>query len=309
MRSASLLAFAMVALPSVAGAETAPPEPARPESVLPEAVRSMLVEAIASGSDSDVDAIARIARKTNPDAAAEIDAMVNAHREAKSAEKEERIRNANAFNLWGGKGEFGLFRSTGTTSEFGVSASLNLVREGLRWKHILRANADYRRANGETSRERFLAAYEPRVQINLKTFTYGLAQYERDPFIGFDNRYTASAGVGYNLVDSDRMKLSVDTGPSYRHVKYTDDGLEDRAGLRSSLDFNFKLTPTLTIRQNTYAYVEKDSQTLSSLTALDAKILSRLSARFSYNTEYESETEITPESFDTLSKVTLVYDF
>ena len=287
----------------------APPSPAIATTPLPEAVRTILSEAIASGNESDIDTIARLARKTNPDSVAEIDAMISEYKQAKTEEQDEKIRNAGAFDMWGGKGEFGLFRSTGTTSEFGVSASINLQREGLRWKHILRANADYRRANGKTSRERLLFAYEPRVQINERTFTYGLAQYERDPFIGFDNRYTASAGVGYDLVDNERIKFSVDTGPSYRHVKYTDDGMEDRAGLRSSLDFNFKLSPTLTIRQNAYAYVERDSQTLSSLTALDAKILSRLSARFSYNTEYESETEITPESFDTLSKVTLVYDF
>lgn len=299
MRPVHFLAPLMVALPAPALA-TAP---------LPEAVRTMLAEAIASGNESDIDAVARVARKTNPDAAVEIDAMIGGFKQGKAAEKEEKIRNAGPLDMWGGKGEFGLFRSTGTTSEFGVSASLNLVREGLRWKHILRANADYRRANGRTSRERFLGAYEPRLQVNGNTFTYGLVQYERDPFIGFDNRYTASAGVGYDLVDSEKLKLTVDTGPSFRHVKNTDDGREERAGLRSSLDFNFKLSPTLTIRQNAYAYVEKDQRTLSSLTALDAKILSRLSARFSYNTDYESETEITPESFDTLSKVTLVYDF
>lgn len=299
MRSSLFLAPLVVALPSPAAA-TAP---------LPEAVRNMLAEAIASGNEADIDTVARIARKTNPDAGAEIDAMVNGYKQAKGSEKEKRIRDAGLFDIWGGKGEFGLFRSTGTTSEFGVSASLNLVREGLRWKHLLRANADYRRANGETSREHFLGAYEPRFQINERTFTYGLIQYERDPFVGFDNRYTASAGLGYNLVDNSRLKLSVDTGPSYRHVQYTDDGTEDRAGLRSSLDLNLKLSPTLTFRQNAYAYVEKSSKTLSSLTALDAKILSRLSARFSYNTEYESETHLTPESFDTLSKVTLVYDF
>src|SRR3546814_5804859 len=85
------------------------------------------------------------------------------------------------------------------------------------------------------------------------------------------------------------MRLSLDAGPSFRHVKYTDDGIEDRAGIRSSLDFNWKLSPTLTLQQNASAYFEKDNSTLTSLTALDAKILSRLSARFSYNAAYESK--------------------
>lgn len=276
---------------------------------LPDAVRDMLTAAIETGNDGDVDTVAKIAKQTNPDAAAEVDAMVAEHRKEKTEATQKRIRTARFFEIWSGKGEFGLFRSTGTASEFGISGGLNLKREGLRWKHLLRANADYRRANGETSREGILAAYEPRYQFNDKSFTYALVQYERDPFVGYDERYTASAGIGYTAVNSERTKLSIDAGPAYRYANYTENGVEERVGLRSSLDFNMKLSPTLTFQQNAYAYVEKDRASLSSLTALDAKILSRLSTRISYSTAFESETELTPESFDTLSKVTLVYDF
>lgn len=276
---------------------------------LPDAVRDMLTAAIKSGNDNDIDTVAKVAKQTNPDAAAEVDAMVAVHRKERTDANQERMRTARFFEIWSGKGEFGLFRSTGTAREFGISGSLNLKREGLRWKHLLRLNADYRRANGETSRESFLAAYEPRYQFNEKSFTYALMQYERDPFIGFDDRYTASMGIGYTAFNSERAKLSVDAGPSYRHVNYTENGIEKRVGLRSSLDFNWKLSSTLTFQQNAYAYVEADRASLSSLTALDAKIMSRLSARFSYNTAFESETDLTPQSFDTLSKVTLVYDF
>lgn len=299
IRFASVIALLLCAGPAHAMAPAS----------LPDAVRDMLTAAIATGSDSDVDIVAKIAKQTNPDAAAEVDAMVADHRRDKTDAAQKRIQTARFFEMWSGKGEFGLFRSTGTASEFGVSGGLNLKREGLRWKHLLRVNADYRRANGETSRESILAAYEPRFQLNERSFTYALVQYERDPFIGFDERYTASTGIGYTAVNSERTKLSIDTGPAYRYVNYTDDGIEERVGLRSSLDFNMKLTPTLTFQQNAYTYVEKDRASLSSLTALDAKILSRLSTRFSYSTAFESETELTPESFDTLSKVTLIYDF
>ena len=299
IRFAPVIALLLCAEPAFA---TAP-------ASLPDAVRDMLTAVIASGNDSDIDAVARVAKQTNPDAAAEVDAMVAEHRQDRTEANQERIRTARFFEIWSGKGEFGLFRSTGTASEFGVSGGLSLKREGLQWKHLLRVNADYRRANGETSRESILAAYEPRYQLNEKSFTYALVQYERDPFIGFDERYTASTGIGYTAVNSERTKLSLDTGPAYRYVNYTEDGIEERVGLRSSLDFNMKLTQTLTFQQNAYGYVEKDRTSLSSLTALDAKILSRLSTRFSYSTAFESQTQLTPESFDTLSKVTLIYDF
>lgn len=303
LRSSLLLSLALLPLvPSAAGA-TAPP------SALPDAVRDMLSAAIASGNESDIAAVAKVAKATNPAAAGEIDAMVRDNGKQIQQAKEERIRNAGLFDLWTGRGELGFLHSTGSSEEIGVSAGLTLTRQGLDWKHQLRLNADYRRANGETSKEHFLFAYEPRYQVNGRTFTYGLVQYERDPIVGFDDRYTTSAGVGYDTIRNDRMKLSLDAGPSFRHVLYTDDGTENRAGLRSSLDFNWKLSPTLTFQQNASAYVEKENSTVTSLTALDARILARLSARFSYNAAYESKTKLTAESFDTLSKVTLVYNF
>src|SRR3546814_15732929 len=100
---------------------------------------------------------------------------------------------------------------------------------------------------GETSQEHFLFAYEPRVQINDKAFTYGLVQYERDPIIGFDNRYTASAGIGYDYIRNDRMRLSLDYRTSFCHMKYTNEGNEDRAGIRFLPAFNLELWTTHSI--------------------------------------------------------------
>src|SRR3546814_506285 len=154
------LILSLLVLPATAYADTPAP--------LPPAVRDMLAAAIASGNDTDIDTVARIAKQTNPDAAPEVDALVNGYREQKNKDNEEHIRHADAFDLWKGKGEFGLLRSTGSSSEFGVSGSLTLTRQGLHWRHVLRAHADYRRANGETSQEHFLFAYEPLVQINDK---------------------------------------------------------------------------------------------------------------------------------------------
>ncbi|KAK0338944.1 hypothetical protein LTR94_036529, partial [Friedmanniomyces endolithicus] len=48
-------------------------------------------------------------------------------------------------------------------------------RAGLQWSHKLTAAADYRRANGVTSRERYFAGYEPRYEFDPRGFAYGLA--------------------------------------------------------------------------------------------------------------------------------------
>jgi putative salt-induced outer membrane protein len=285
------------------------PAPAADRVPLQPAVRVMLETAIASGNQGDIDAVARVARQANPGAVAEIAAMMEAYAARRDIERKIRVENANFTQLWSGKGELGGFRSTGSTSEIGISAGVTLQRSGLKWSHTIAGTADYRRANGETSRERFVASYQPRYQFDPIGFIYGLAQYERDPFIGFDTRYTGSTGIGYKLIRGQAMNLSLDAGPSVRHVRYIDGVDETKLGARSSVDFGWKLSPTLNLRQTASGYVENKVRSLNAQTSLTTRIVSRLSANFSYNIQYETETRLSDEKLDTLSKATLVYDF
>jgi putative salt-induced outer membrane protein len=213
-----------------------PPPPVAPPRVvptvpaLPPAIRDMLQAAIASGNEADIATIARIARQTNPKAAEDISAMVSAYTQRKQDERTRYVRAAGFTQLWAGRGELGGFRSTGSTSEIGISASLSLQRTGLEWTHTIAASVDYRRANGQTSRERMVGSYQPKYQFNARGFVYGLAQYEHDPFLEFDARYTGSAGVGYKLIQERNMDLSLDVGPSLRYVRYTDGSAETALG-------------------------------------------------------------------------------
>lgn len=300
-KALALLCATLVFVPS-AHAQDAPPPLAEP-------VRRMLETAIASGNENDISAIAKVAQQTNPQAAAEIAAMVNAHRAKVETARQEKLSDPNMLALWKGRGELGGFLSTGSTEEIGISAGISLQRQGMKWLHKVQGSADYRRANGATSRERFVGSYEGRYQFDPSGYAYGLGQFERDPFLGYDSRYTASVGVGYKLVQEKALDLSVNVGPSVRIVDYTLDESESKLGARSSYDLAWKLTPAVTFRQNGSAYLEDDLRSATLLTSLDARVVSRVTARLSYNVQREADTILTPGRTDTLSKVTLVYDF
>lgn len=291
-------------LPKVVPPATVPTLPA-----LPDSVHEMLASAIASGNEADIATIAKIARQTHPKAAQEITAMVSAYTKSKEDERTRYVRAAGFTQLWAGRGELGGFRSTGSTSEIGVSASLSLQRTGLEWTHTIAASIDYRRANGETSRERMVASYQPKYQFDAQGFIYALGQYEHDPFLEFDSRFTGSIGVGYKVLQTKKMDLSLDVGPSVRYVRYVTGSRETKLGARSSLDFEWRLTPTLTFRQTASGYVEADVRSITAQTSLTTRLVSRLSANLSYNIQHETETLVTDDKLDTLSKVTLVYDF
>ncbi len=277
--------------------------------LLPSAVREMLEAAIANGSETEIATVAKLARQTNPGSADEISRMVASWKDRTRRTQESVIREASFADLWRGKIEAGGFRSTGSTSELGLSASLNIKRTGIQWTHELAAVADYRRANGVVSRDRYLASYTPRYEFDPRGFAYGLIQFERDPSIGYDSRYTASAGVGYKLIVSKAVDLAVDVGPSLRHANYKDGPTETKVGGRGSMDLTWRILPNLSFRQTASAYAESDVFSLSALSAIETRVTTRWAARLSYNVQYESETLLSARDFDTLSRVTLTYDF
>jgi len=293
---------------------------------LPEPVRAMIDAAIATGDETKVRTIAEIARQTNPADTAEIDAIVADFNTAltarKQAEEEARLaalREADLLDNWSGRGELGGFRSTGNTTNTGFTAALSLDRQGIKWRHRLTGRADYQRASGVTTREQFLARYEPNVNVSDNFYVYALAQYEADRFQGFDARYAISGGMGYQAIKGKAVQLSLKAGPAYRVTEFTDGRSEDRIAGLIALDFDWQITDRIKLTQDTNAVAETGGSAIAIIdsrntsidlvTGLDAAIARKLKARFSYAVEYDSNPAPGAVQTDTLSRVTLIYDF
>ncbi|AWW75438.1 hypothetical protein CD351_13460 [Erythrobacter sp. KY5] len=296
------------------------------QAQLPEPVRAMIDAAIATGDEEKVRTVIDIARMTNPDDAGELDTILAAYEtdlaaaQAEAAALEEaEIRNAGLFENWSGRGELGAFNSTGNASNTGITASLRLTREGINWRHKLSGRADYQRNNGVTTREQLLATYEPNIKLNDRLFVFALAQYERDRFQGFAGRYAVSGGLGYQIFDNDTLKLSAKAGPAYRVTEFVDGSSESSIAGLIGMDFDWNITDRLTLTHDTNAVAEaggnatviidSSNTSINLITGLDAKISDNLSARLSYAYEYDSNPPAGAVKTDTLSRITVIYDF
>ncbi len=293
-----------IAMPTSAHAQLAKP------------VRDMIDAAIASG---DVDAVATVldlARQANPDAAEELDGIAatfaTSQEEAAalaSAQEEEEIRNAGLLDNWSGQGEIGAFRATGNTSETGLTAAVELRREGIDWEHQLRARADYQKSSGVTTREQFLAAYQPRYNLSDRIYLFGLAQWERDRFQGFDARYSVSGGVGYRVFDNDSMRLLVEGGPAWRRTEFSDGTTDQSIAGYAALDYDWQVTDRIAFTQDASVFLESGNTTLQSITGLEAGLGSGLTARASYTVEHDTNPPAGAIKTDTLTRFTLIYGF
>jgi putative salt-induced outer membrane protein len=295
-------------------------------AALPEPVRAMIDAAIATGDADTVSAVIGVARTTNPDDTAELDAMLDAYLNAQAmlAAAEEQaeemaIREAGLLDNWGGEGQIGAFQSSGNTDSMGLTAQVALEREGINWKHNFRFAADYQRNDGTTDREQFSAAYEPHYQVSERLFLYGLAQFERDRFQGFSSRYALSAGLGYHVVDNDRVRLAVKAGPAWRTTDFVNELSESSIAALAGLDFDWRISDRIKITQDTnavaeaggnaVAIIDSKNTSINLVTGIEGKINDRLTTRLSYTVEYDSNPPAGSVSTDTLTRFTFVYGF
>jgi putative salt-induced outer membrane protein len=276
---------------------------------IPPTIRSMLDAAMASGDENAVNTIVKYARVADPASGDASLKLASDWKDARARERNERLREASAFELWTGRVEAGGFASTGNTQVTGITAAANLQRESLNWRQKLRLQADYQRNAGVTSREHYLAAYEPNWKIDDRLYLYGSAQFEADRFLGYYERYSASAGAGYNALRSPRLTLDIELGPAFRYTSFTDGRLQSSPAARGSLDMNLRLSSGVTVKQNASAYAERFNSTVSSNTAVAAKLIGPLSAQVSYTVQYESSPPEGRVSTDTTSRASLVYSF
>lgn len=295
-------------------------------AALPDPVKAMIDTAIASGEKQDVLAIVKIAKATNPDDAAEIDAMLADYNNTQAKKAEAALREkqeAGFFENWKGQGELGGFRSTGNTRNLGLSGGIKLVKDAVKWRLNFQARADYERNRGKTTRDQLTATVEPNYKFNKKLYAYGLAQFERDRFQGFSARYTLSGGLGYELVSTKNLRLAVKAGPAFRITNFAGGNSESSLAGLVGLDLDWTISDHLKFSQDAggtwasdaqgytsaVAIIDSDNTTFQATSALDAKLIGSLSARLSYTIEHETNPPVGRIKTDTLSRATLVYDF
>lgn len=299
----------IVAALAIMQQDEAAPEPEE-EAGVPAHVLAMIEDARANGSDAELAALVKYARRGWPDHGAELSRILTDRRAEVAAARRAELEAAGFLDNWTGRGEIGATRSEGNVENLGIFASLNLTRDGLEWRHVLRANADFQETNGVQTRERLLAAFEPSYKFDDRLSAYGLLQYERDPFAGFAARYSASGGLGYGLVRRPRLRIDLQGGPALRIVNLVAGGGSERTiSGRAALDGRWTLAPGIVVTQANTFFLESRNSTLTSNTGIEARLIGSLSARLSYNLQYESDPPAGRVPTDRLSRVTLIYGF
>lgn len=288
------------------------PLPADADAV-PADLEAMLNAAIAAGDEAVIDKMFGFALQARPDAAAAIERMRLAHLEAratakaaKEAQARERLATAGPLENWDGKLEFGATWATGPASSLGLIGALDIEREGIDWTHKLILRAEVQDTGDVRAVERIIASWQPRYQLGRRTYVFGIGQYERDPGLGYDNRYTIGLGAGWKLAKGDAFRLALEGGPAFR-VTDTGDTVHERIAGRGSLDLGWQMTERLEFTQRASIFYEQGRSSGIVAAALDSKVSDKLNLRFSYEYRIEEDRDRGLSNSGSISRASLVY--
>jgi putative salt-induced outer membrane protein len=117
--------------------------------------------------------------------------------------------------VWKGALGAGVSLTGGNTDTSSYSVDFAVVRDPKK-KDVFKADGFYLRTDtdGETAVDRtgLGARYERALGKGARAFTFGEVRYLRDVFKDVDHLITPTVGLGYRLVDRERVKLSADAG-------------------------------------------------------------------------------------------------
>jgi putative salt-induced outer membrane protein len=289
------------------------PEPA--EDAVPADLKAVIDAAIAAGDDAVIDRVFGFALTARPDKAAAIERLRTAHladrAAAQTAKAEaERLRRAAAGPLenWEGKIEFGATWATGPASSLGLVGALDVERTGIDWTHKLILRAEVQDTDDVRAVERIIASWQPRRQLGRRAYVFGLGQYERDPGLGYDNRYTAGLGAGWKLVRGDEFRVALEGGPALRLTDtMSTDEIQERIAGRGSLDLGWQMSERLEFTQRASIFYEEGRSSGLIASALDSKVSEKLNLRFSYEYRIEEDRDRGISSSGSISRASLVY--
>lgn len=214
------------------------------------------------------------------------------------------------LGAWDGGIELGFSTSSGNTQEKAIAVGFEIKRLiSEHWDHKLEADFDFARRAGITSKERYSGRYQLYYRGWERSYVYMFLDGERDRFSGFDYRLTQSIGAGYKIIDSERQSWTVEGGPGLRETRVMGNGFSTEPLGVLNTEYQFLLTPGVSIDLGASVFVGDARTTLESEAALKAQLNSSLSARFSYKTKYDSSVPLGSRKTDTLTRATLVYGF
>src|SRR6056297_2586019 len=209
-----------------------------------------------------------------------------------------------------GTGEFGLVINRGNSESEAANARLNLLWQSDQWENEASAVGVYASDSGATSANRFTLANTLNYNLTERSYVGGSVRYDRDKFSSFRYQSSVAAAYGYRLLTGDVHFLSVEAGPGYQfnEIRSTEE-TQNQMILRAQASYEWIISETATLTNNLLIESGSDNTFAENTLALKVAVNSRISLGSGVTVRHNTDVEPGSKKTDTLTTLTLAYNF
>jgi len=211
---------------------------------------------------------------------------------------------------WSGSAELGAVVTSGNTDSTTANARGELhYRPGV-WRHAARAEVLLQSEDGQSSAERYSAAYKADRQLDEDNYLFGALRGERDRFSGFEYQVSETAGYGRRLArwGQDGF-LDAEIGAGLRQSRPEGGDFENEPIARLALVVEHPLSASSRLTEQLQTEAGPDNVFSESVTGLRVSVNDALALKLTQTFRHNSDVPDDRERLDSISAVTLVVDF
>ena len=215
---------------------------------------------------------------------------------------------------WKGKGEAGIVFARGNTETDTINLKLGMSTSVDKWKHELGLAALRAASDGTKTADRYLATWQSDYNFSSRSFWFGGLRYENDKFSGFKYSASATSGLGYKFIDTEKLKLAGQVGVGFRRIQTeatlaTPGTTSNNAIATAGMSYENQLTATTKPVDKFAAEAGADNTLLANFIGVEVKMTTALALAVGLDARYNTKPPAPLKKADTLTTVNLVYSF
>lgn len=224
--------------------------------------------------------------------------------------EESVVEEPVSYPQWSGSAELGSVWTSGNTDTSSINGTAEVKRQAEVWESKLRFDALTSEEDDKTTKEKYKGSGQVNYDFTERLYLATVAWQERDRFSGFDYQGAASAGLGYRVIDTDRVKFQFEAGPGYSRERETEtqDVIEDRIA-RLALNYSWVIREGIEFTETATAEKGDKNGIYTSETGFKSQINGSIATKLTYKIKTVDHVPDDKKHTDSEFGVTLVLSF
>ncbi len=210
---------------------------------------------------------------------------------------------------WNGSAELGAVITTGNTESANVNAQIDGSYRRDKWTHNFQVGALSVSQEGNQTAERYFSEYKVDYHFQPAKYVFAALRGERDEFSGYDYSVTETIGYGQRVWETEKIHLDLEAGVGGRQRELDDGDNQSEVVVRGGAAYEHSISETTGLTEDLLIESGNENTQAQSITALTTRISGDLSMKVSLTIRHNDNPPRTRENTDTVTAVSLLYNF